>query len=257
MNCSTVERFADAVLDGELDASARIEVEQHLSQCAACRERVSFAEWMKASVQRATSVAAPAALRDRVRVALADEGAGRTALLDGSWRSTLAVAAAALLVFGLGGVLELRGPKMQAGVAALLEDVVRAHDADYPAEVARRDQVPGYFAERVGFPVRSIDFGDPSVRFVGARATEVGGRHAVMLQYDQRGRRMTVVAFRRPARAEHLGETTLGSNGQPLRLVRVGGHLVPLVEHDGVLYAVVGDLGADDGVLTAARAAQH
>jgi len=45
--------------------------------------------------------------------------------------------------------------------------------------------------------------------------------------------------------------------GRPVRVVRVGGHLVPLVEHEGVVYAVVGDLGHDDGVSLAAHAALY
>jgi hypothetical protein len=44
------------------------------------------------------------------------------------------------------------------------------------------------------------------------------------------------------------------AGGRTLRYVRVGGHLVPLVEHDGVIYAVVGDLNSEDPLHMAARA---
>jgi hypothetical protein len=36
--------------------------------------------------------------------------------------------------------------------------------------------------------------------------------------------------------------------------VRVGDHTVPLVEHDGLVYAVVGDLEAEDRMRLAAHA---
>jgi anti-sigma factor RsiW len=256
MKCKSAISCEDAAVDGELDPSARVELDRHLSECEPCRERFEFAIWVKDSVQRAARVDAPSTLRARICASLEAERRGEIQLGPNGWRSTLLVAAAALVVFGLGGALELRGPVREAGVATLLEDVLRAHASVYPAEISRREQVGTYFGDRVGFPVRPVSFADPSVRFVGARSAEVGGRHAVTFQYDQHGHRMTVVAFRRPPRADDLGEP-VSIGGRPVRVVRVGGHLVPLVEHEGVVYAVVGDLGHDDGVSLAAHAALY
>lgn len=254
MNCATLERYADAFVDGEVDASARIEVEKHLAACRSCKERLEFATWFKKRLKSDAKTAAPAELRAKVQRALESERrAGGWGRIDTSWRATAAVAALALLIFGVGRTLQTRGQIVQAGVAPLLEDVVRAHSRPYPAEVARENQVPAYFENRVGFPVRPVEFADPSVRFLGARSVEVGGRHAVTLQYDVAGRRMTVVAFRPPARAGQIGDS-IESNGRSMRYVRVQGHLVPLVEHRGVLYAVVGDLEPEDGLRMAARA---
>lgn len=256
MNCAAVERYVDAVLDEEVDASTRMAIEQHVASCRACSERLVFARWLKTRLSREGKIEAPAALRTRVREALSSEAPPPR--LDASWRSTAAMAAMALLVFGIGGVLELKGQRagaMGAGITSLFEDVVRAHTRSYPAEVAHRDLVPGYFAEKVGFAVHPVEFRDPGVRFVGARRAEVGGRHAVTLQYEARGRRMTVVAFRPPAQALQSGVgEQIDAEGHSVRYVRVGGHLVPLVEHGGVLYAVVGDLAPEDGLRLAARA---
>jgi hypothetical protein len=140
----------------------------------------------------------------------------------------------------------------------LFEDVVRAHTSPYPAEVARRDLVPAYFADKVDFDAQPVSFVDPGVRFVGARHAEVGGRHAVTFQYETRGRKMTVVAFRPPAHALD-GEVAEQehANGRSLRYVRVGAHLVPLVEHGGVVYALVGDLAPEDGLRLAREASVH
>lgn len=253
MNCATLERYEDAFVDGEVDASARIEIEKHLASCRPCKDRLEFAGWLKSRLKTDAQTPAPAALRSRVQQALNDERSSGWARIDTSWRATAAVAAMALLIFGVGRSLESRGQLLQAGVAPLLEDVMRAHARPYPAEVAQGDQVPAYFEHRVGFPVQRVEFGDPSVRFLGARAVEVGGRHAVTLQYETRGRRVTVVAFRPPAQAGDFGER-MQSNGRSIRYVRVQGHLVPLVEHKGVLYAVVGDLEPEDGIRMAAHA---
>lgn len=254
MNCQAFERYMDTVLDEEADPSARLLVEQHEASCASCRERMVFARWLKVRVKREAKVEAPAALRERVAQSLAADGPTHGfASFEGNWRATLAVAAMALLVFGVGGALQMKSRQATAGITPLFEDVVRAHTRSYPAEVARRDQVPAYFAEKVGFAVQPVEFGDPGIRFVGARHAEVGGRQAVTLQYEMRGRKMTVVAFRPPAHARALGEP-VDTDGRTLRYVRVGSHLVPLVEHAGVIYAVVGDLEPEDGLRLAARA---
>lgn len=253
MNCAAIERYEDAFVDGEVDASARIEVERHLAACATCRERLAFVGWLKQRLKQEAQAKAPEALRQRVQQALRQEReADAFGRVDMSWRATAAVAAVALMIFGVGRAVQSQSQVLQAGVAPLLEDVVRVHGRSYPAEVAQGDQVPT-FEQRVGFPVRSVEFSDPSVRFLGARAVEVGGRHAVTLRYETHGRPMTVVAFRPPARAGQFGER-VESGGRTIRYVRVQGHLVPLVEHQGVLYAVVGDLDPEDGLRLAAHA---
>ena len=268
MNCAAVERYVDAVVDQEVDPSTRIAIEEHTVACDVCRDRVAFARWMKGRLQLDGKLAAPAALRARVQQSLAAEAAAggqdgssllpSFARLESSWRATAAFAAVALVVFGIGGALELKGQRTMARVGPLFEDVVRAHTRPYPAEVARRDLVPAYFADKVDFAVRPVDFSDPAVRFVGARHAEVGGRHAVTLQYEARGRKMTVVAFRPPAHAlENEIDERVDTAGRRMRYVHVGTHLVPLVEHGGVVYAVVGDLDPEDGLRLASQADVH
>jgi anti-sigma factor RsiW len=258
MNCSTVERYLDAFLDGEVDASAGIEVEKHLASCRGCSERLQFAEWMKRKIKAQSDTLAgagvPQSLRARIEASLEAERSAQFRF-DLSWRGTAAAAAVAICVFGLGGALELKGREVQvaSAVAPILEDVVRSHLPSVPSEVAKRDEVPAYFQQRVGFQVQPVDFADPSVRFVGARDIQVGGRHAARLQYEVHGRRVTVVAFRRPLQAASIGDEA-GADAHGVRSVWVQGHLVPIFEHDGVLYAVMGDLEPEDRLAMAVRA---
>jgi anti-sigma factor (TIGR02949 family) len=257
MNCTSVERCVDALIDQEVDPSTRIAVEAHVASCPSCKDRVDFAQWVKKSIAIDGRISAPAELRARVQEALAVEETGhRFARLDANWISTAAVAAIALVVFGVGGVMQLKGPHVAARLAPLFEDVVRAHTRSYPAEVARREMVPAYFAGKVDFDVQPVDFGDPSVRFVGARHAEVAGRHAVTFQYESHGRRMTVVAFRPPARALDGEAERAAVSGHDVRYVRVGGHVVPLIERGSVVYAVVGD-EPEDGLRLAGQASLH
>jgi anti-sigma factor RsiW len=268
MNCGSVERYVDAVVDQEVDPSTKIAVDEHVSGCSGCRERLEFAVWMKQRLGQEGKLQAPSELRDRVKRALSEEALSeeaetgslmpRLARFDASWRATAAMAAVALMVFGIGGALQVKGKQSFAAMGPLFEDVVRAHTSPYPAEVARRDLVPAYFADKVDFDAQPVSFVDPGVRFVGARHAEVGGRHAVTFQYETRGRKMTVVAFRPPAHAldgEVAEQEQAG--GRSLRYVRVGTHLVPLVEHGGVVYALVGDIAPEDGLRLAREASVH
>jgi len=263
MNCGSVERYVDAVVDQEVDPTTRIAVDEHVATCGGCRERLDFARWMKERLGRDGKLEAPAALRERVQLALSQEAGEesflpRLARFDASWRATAAMAAVALVVFGIGGALELNGRHAMARVGPLFEDVVRAHTRSYPSEVAQREQVPGYFADKVDFQVQPVDFRDPGVRFVGARHAEVGGRHAVTFQYEARGHKMTVVAFRPPAHAlDGQVNEEVHADGRSVRYVRVGQHIVPLVEHGGVVYAVVGGLTPEDVLRLAGDASIH
>lgn len=258
MNCTSAERYLDALMDGELDASAHVEVERHLSGCSMCTERLSFAKTLREQLKQSmTSDRAPDALRARMQQVLREERSPSWWRADTSWRATAAAAAVALMVFGVGGTIDTEGATLQAGMAPILDDVLRAHSRSVPAEVKSSEQIPAYFESKLGYRVKPVQFADPSVRFIGARDSEVGGRHAATLQYEVHGRRMTVVAFRPPAHAQRLGEALDTGHGHMVRAVRVNGHVVPLVEHDGVVYAVVSDLDADDRLELAARASLH
>ncbi len=257
MNCVSVERCVDALVDQEVDPSTRIAVEAHVASCASCKDRVDFANWMKDRVRQDARLVAPEELRARVQLALeAEDNGPRFARLDATWVSTAAVAAIALLVFGVGGAMHLNGPHVAARLAPLFEDVVRAHTRSYPAEVARREMVPAYFAGKVDFDVQPVDFRDPAVRFVGARHVEVAGRHAVTLEYERLGRKMTVVAFRPPPRALDSEAERAAIGGHDVRYMRVGAHVVPLIERGSVVYAVVGD-EPEDGLRLAGQASLH
>lgn len=257
MNCSAIERCVDALVDQEVDPSTRIAVDAHVAGCQACKERVEFAQWMKTRVREDGRVVAPEGLRARMADALDAEAVGpRFARLDANWISTAAVAAIALVVFGVGGVMHQNGPHVAARLAPLFEDVLRAHTRSYPAEVARREMVPTYFADKVGFDVKPVDFGDPAVRFVGARHVEVAGRQGVTLQYERLGRKMTVVAFRLPSRVLDREAESAAVSGHDVRYVRVGAHVVPLIEQGSVVYAVVGD-EPEDGLRLAGQASLH
>ncbi|MEM9190351.1 MAG: zf-HC2 domain-containing protein [Myxococcota bacterium] len=126
--------------------------------------------------------------------------------------------------------------------APALEDVVRVHSSELPADVPgeKPQDVVSFFRNRVQFPVRPAEFERREARLVGARLSNVREHRAAALYYDVDGQRMTVVVFR--------GEPELSQGqrarllGQELQYHQVNGYIVPVRQRDGVTYAFTGDL---------------
>src|ERR1700746_1630571 len=76
MNCDEAEGFLDAYLDGELELSEQLELEQHLSGCLECqavlKERREFRAFFTAA---APSFKAPPELREKVLAITQEEPA--------------------------------------------------------------------------------------------------------------------------------------------------------------------------------------
>lgn len=68
-----------AHLDGQLDPVKTIEVEEHLTTCEICRERLALDRAMRGSLKKAVKVSAPDDVRARMLAALVAETARQTA----------------------------------------------------------------------------------------------------------------------------------------------------------------------------------
>jgi anti-sigma factor (TIGR02949 family) len=66
VSCKDVWRELDAYVDGDLDAESAMAVRDHLSGCAACRQRVAEREALGRLVRSAPHYSAPNRLRARV-----------------------------------------------------------------------------------------------------------------------------------------------------------------------------------------------
>ncbi len=257
MDCRLVQSHLDAYVDGELEPSPVIEFERHLDQCSECRNELALARMLKQGVREGIrSAEAPPSLKVRVGHALDREDAaqGRAAA---RWTTPLAVAA--VLALALGAALRPQPGNPHATEAStavngpgLLSDIVAQHKDQLPADVTpdQPEKVTPWFRGRVAFRVRSVDFGEPQVRFAGARVSHVGSQRAARFYYDVGDSRMTVVAFKPPPDFHAVLRNERPS--QEWRRKRVGsrvltyrnvqGYTVPVIEHDGIAYAFTGDL---------------
>jgi anti-sigma factor RsiW len=86
--CSSIARLLGAHLDGQLDAARTVEVDDHLAQCATCRERVLLDRAIRGSLKKSVKQAAPDDLRTRMLAAMStaasaeaeDERTSRTSM---------------------------------------------------------------------------------------------------------------------------------------------------------------------------------
>lgn len=72
--CGRFARWLTPYADGELDCVHTLEVEGHLEACEPCREQLELNRAMRTSLQRVLALRAPCALRERIALALAQEG---------------------------------------------------------------------------------------------------------------------------------------------------------------------------------------
>jgi len=73
--CSSIARLLGAHTDGQLDAAKTLEVDDHLAQCATCRERVALDRAIRGSLKKAVTTTAPDDVRARMLAAMAGQAA--------------------------------------------------------------------------------------------------------------------------------------------------------------------------------------
>jgi len=266
MICRVVQKHLSAYVDGELEPSHTLEVEQHLGGCGDCELSRGFLSALKHEVcVHGKAGPAPAHLRGRVEAALGrvnvqDEpqaGQGHT------WHIVGAVAASVLLVAGSLVGTDRRIETTNSSLFNAFEiakDVVERHKDELPAEIATKEpqRATSWFRDKVGFRVRSVEFAEPRVHFTGARMSQVGTQQAAKLYYDVgNDSRLTLVMFKAPPPLsamlsrgrplENLGVHRIRMSGRDVTYHTLQGYTVPMLQDNGIVYAFAGDL--DQGSL--------
>ena len=224
MSCTDASRTQE-YFDGELDASASVEVERHLETCADCASLLSELEATRRLIrEQAPYHRADDALRQRIADGLQREdgdrpsmrrfaagnrlfasGAGR--FLSGAASGAAATAmAAALVVFAV----------LPPPASPLVGDVMNAHlrsmMSDHLVDVVSSDRhtVKPWFAGHTDVSPPAVDFADQGYKLVGGRADYVDGHRAAVVVYRHGAHVINVFAWARdgdklPAAASRNG----------------------------------------------------
>lgn len=192
-----------------------------------------------------------------------------------TWRSALPWVAAAAAAFAIGGSMRtLRSGQTPANDVAtasltgartqLLEELAVQHARPLPPEEFDPARVTKVFSPIVGVPVRPVAFANVPMNdawaFAGARLMAVRDEPAATLYYTNHGgTRVTVFVFdanRIAVRSACCLAAKLVRVGGEDRTIHVGharGYPLAVSEHDGVGYAVSGDLKEPELVNLAAN----
>jgi len=260
MDCRLVRRHLSAYVDGELEPTAMLELEEHLTCCAGCGLQWRFVGALKLEVRKQFVPArAPTYLRARVQSALLsvpqDVEEQPTSHV---WWTIVSVAASVLLVTGALVGTDRGSPGSVYAASSNPLDVVREvvdrHKDRLPVEISTPvpEKATSWFRDKVGFRVRSVEFSEPQVHFEGARMSQVGNNQAAKLYYRVGDSQLTLVMFKpSPSLEEMLRSDSLLENAGVKRVRMSGrevpyrtlqGYTVPFVQDNGIVYAFTGDL---------------
>lgn len=253
-------------LDGELEASKLLEIDEHVSGCETCHEELQLLRATRGSLRRVVRTASPGGLRDRIGAAMIAErtreearsgseasGLGAAASF-GTWRTMvpLATAAAIALMWGATTSSRLAASETHAGFGDdLLAEIVAEHSQPLPPEVTKPEAVRGL--ERwVGVPLpRSGSFERAGARLVGGRVLPLHSERAAMLQYvvgtGDNARRVSVLVY--DAQKLQVGVAGLAPRAVGTTEVRVGrekGYSVAATQRAGEGYLVASDLNPEE-----------
>lgn len=181
MNCHELELQLTPYVDGEMGPAERVEIEAHLTGCAACARRVDIERHNLSLVRtlaRERGPAAPAHLRQSVFEAIhrEDASARRVRLLR------LGAAAAGLALAVAVGNQQYRLHQLRL----YEQDAALRHARQFPLEIRqpRVDAIEAFFGGMLDHPVTVPQF--PNATATGARLLQVRDKPAAYIRYDAR-----------------------------------------------------------------------
>jgi anti-sigma factor RsiW len=218
-HCHSFVPLLEPFVDGELSPERMVEVEQHISMCRACMERVRWDHSLRVSIRQVARQAAPVTedFERRLRVALAAERArDEEALPDAPtgtvlpWRTVLpvAAAAAATLVWAAstndGPNARYEAPQsvhatVTDGVDGLLDEFIRYHTSapENTSSDLAEDALVKNFQPELGEPVPAPSLRKYGARWEGGAVVSVRNheRRAALMRYRLGNQRITVYLY--------------------------------------------------------------
>lgn len=241
MTCQELRTCLGAHLDGELDLSLSLAANEHLAFCVGCQWAYTRERELRTLVRtRFPREEVPAALRERIRGALARTEQGARIRVQRRW-VYWTVPAAALVLVALGVGL------WQRGAPPVVRELVAKHAMysrlDSPAEIgsASQEAVAGWFEGKVRFDVAVPDFSPSGIRLVGGRLADLSDRQVAYLLYEKGRNQISLFAFPSRGLAFPRGEGARGGDKR-FYVAKVDGAEVVVWTQGPLAYALVSSL---------------
>jgi anti-sigma factor RsiW len=231
MTCDGVRELIHPLLDEELDAGRKSDVEFHLQSCIACaEEHHKLAELRRSIRGEAPYYQAPERLVARVRSALRAEERKAAPWTPWTWISIAAsLAFAAALVWGI----VLLRPRDDRRVVDIVSSHVRSLMPGHLMDVPSSDQhtVKPWFSGKIDFSPRVKDLSAEGFPLVGGRLDYVNQRTAAVLVFHRR---------------QHVINLYVWPSTETARFFAQSGFNVVVWPDAGLAYWAVSDVTAGD-----------
>jgi anti-sigma factor RsiW len=189
MNCQQAKPLIDPYADGELEASAILELEKHLESCSACaltfRNLQSLQKTLK---QDALYFTAPAELRDRIQSELPSPAKTfpRRAVWNWNWLTT-AVSGAFAACLALLLTTTLLHSSNQSLAREIVSSHIRSLMASHALDVVSTDQhtVKPWFNGKLDFSPPVKDLAPQQFPLIGGRLDYIDGRNVAALVFQR------------------------------------------------------------------------
>jgi anti-sigma factor RsiW len=188
MNCQQAKPLIDPYADGELDATAILELEQHLQSCSACGLAWRNLQSLKTTLkQDALYFTAPEELRRRIRSALPSpvRAAPQWPTWNWNWLTTVMSCATAACLALLLTVTMTRRSSEQPLAQEIVSSHIRSLMANHVMDVVSTDQhtVKPWFNGKLDFSPPVKDLAAQEFPLIGGRLDYLGGRDVAALVY--------------------------------------------------------------------------
>lgn len=196
MNCFDSEHFLEAYADNELDLGRALDIERHLDDCPACRQRVSSVRSLRRGIGNARLYrTAPASLKSEILKKLAPSSVVELPRFRSNRGMWLAAAAALLLAVLLLGVWFRPGePKLVAEVVdGHRRSLLAAHLADVMS--TDRHTVKPWFQGKLDFSPKVEDPAEQGFPLVGGRLDLIADRPVAALVYRRGEHRINLFTW--------------------------------------------------------------
>jgi anti-sigma factor RsiW len=181
MTCQELDRLLYPYLDGEFQPEERVDLETHLSGCAACRRRVEDEKQMRQALRRAArhsvqGLRAPASLRAGIQTGLHQE---MRRAQYGLW---LRAGAVALVMVTVGGGFVAYQAEQRERV--LKREVVERYIKALPFEIesTATEPIAEWFRGKVDHRITVPRL--PKAKPLGGRISIINGREVAYISYE-------------------------------------------------------------------------
>jgi anti-sigma factor RsiW len=188
--CQEAHKLIHPYLDGELDLVRSLEIEAHLKDCQTCAQTYNELRSLHSAISdTALRFEPPAALRNRVRLAVRDESEVTNRPLRVSWRWMIPAMAAIVVIVALSFLALQNRPSTsdliaQEIVSSHVRSLMEKHLTDVPS--SDQHTVKPWFDGRLDFSPPVKDLASAGFSLVGGRLDYFGNRPVAALVYQHR-----------------------------------------------------------------------